>query len=238
MVECEDRFQEQLKHEQHLYLFSHTSIRELFRRLGAEQIAFEPAMFAHYDMFLAVSRVDLTAQPPESIAQALTATPRGRMVLALLDLDDAKRESDQRLAEAEADRIERLAVIERQGAELGRVAALEADVEYLKGRLAASEADRAERLAVIERQGGEIGQAQARMIDLQARIAESIGLLQPACLAPRFGVAMPSEVKRMREAVGRTIARLSGALRDGGEAVARDERKAVAVEKYLPGNDA
>ena len=62
MVALSDPFLEQLKEKEHLYLFSQRSIRELFARLGAEHVVFEPAIFAYYDMFLVVSR-DAVLQP-------------------------------------------------------------------------------------------------------------------------------------------------------------------------------
>ena len=54
------------------------------------------------------------------------------------------------LASAEADREARLAVILKQGADLGRLPALEADMAFV-------EADRAARLAIIEHQSAELG---------------------------------------------------------------------------------
>ncbi len=82
-----DRFLEQMsKPKGHLYLFSRSSIREFFRRLGAEHLAFEPAIFGHYDMFLVVSRAPLVPYPSEEIERTLSETSRGRVILALLDL--------------------------------------------------------------------------------------------------------------------------------------------------------
>lgn len=169
MVADRDPFLDQLKANQHLYLFSRTAIRRLFRDLGAGHLSHEPAIFAHYDQFFAVSRTPLVVHDPAAIASALSATSRGRLVLALLDSRERARQLTveiadlhARLGASEADRAARLAVIERQGAELGRLGALEA-------QLAASEADRAARLAVIERQGAELG----RLADLEARLVAS-----------------------------------------------------------------
>ena len=74
MVDRNAPFLDQLKHEQHLFLFSERSICELFRRLGAEHLAFEPAIFAHYDMFLVVSREPLNPRAPEEIEAATVET--------------------------------------------------------------------------------------------------------------------------------------------------------------------
>jgi ubiquinone/menaquinone biosynthesis C-methylase UbiE len=76
------------------------------------------------------------------------------------------------LERSESDRTARLEVIEHQGAELGRIPVLEADVAYLKDQLAATEADRAARLAVIERQGAELdARLAAAEADRAARLA-------------------------------------------------------------------
>jgi len=64
-----------------------------------------------------------------------------------------------RLAHSEQDRADRLAVIEQQGAEIGRAAMLDGVVAELTARLQHSEQDRADRLVVIEQQGAEIGRA-------------------------------------------------------------------------------
>ena len=134
-----DPFVDQLKATQHLYLFSEGSVRELFRRVGANFVAFEPAIFAHYDMFLAVSREPVAPYTADAIATALSASPSGRLVLALLDLDDRYRDArsrtaalDAQLAASEADRAARLRVIERQGSELDRKGA---EVAELRNRL-------------------------------------------------------------------------------------------------------
>jgi 2-polyprenyl-3-methyl-5-hydroxy-6-metoxy-1,4-benzoquinol methylase len=97
LVESKDRFLEMLIPGEHIYLFSPRSVTELFRRLGAEHIAFEPAIFAHYDMFLAVSRVPLETRTREEIDSALMAAPGRRMALALLDLRETARQQVESL---------------------------------------------------------------------------------------------------------------------------------------------
>jgi len=69
MVAQSDPFLEQLKEKEHLYLFGQRSIREFFGRLGIDHFAFEPAIFAHYDMFLVVSRAPLTVFQPAQVGQ-------------------------------------------------------------------------------------------------------------------------------------------------------------------------
>ena len=113
------RFLEQLKPLEHLFLFSQRAIGEFFYRLGAEYCVFEPPIF-DYDMFFLVSR-----QPFESISREqrdaeLQSTPRGRLMLALLDLYERtemfQKESEARLRAIEylkQESAERLQVINK-----------------------------------------------------------------------------------------------------------------------------
>lgn len=92
LTESQSPFLEQLKADEHLYLFSERSVRELFHRLGVEYLCFEPAIFAHYDMFFAASRSPLVENTSASIEAALMTTPGGRFALALLDQDDRSKD--------------------------------------------------------------------------------------------------------------------------------------------------
>jgi 2-polyprenyl-3-methyl-5-hydroxy-6-metoxy-1,4-benzoquinol methylase len=166
MVAQGDRFVELLIEKEHLYLFSQRSIKELFARLGAEHVVFEPALFAYYDMFLVVSRAPLVVHRPVTVERALSATSSGRMVQALLGLGGKLDDLKQRYAEAEQDRAARLQVIEAQGRLLGEV---EAERNRLRGELEVVEADRAARLEVIEAQGRLLGEVEAERNKLRAR---------------------------------------------------------------------
>ncbi len=122
-------FLEQMKEEEHLYLFSPRSIRSFFQRLEAEQIAFEKAIFDHYDMFLAVSRVSQIRHPQEAVDEALSLTPGGRLILALLDLQRERAARSEvirilkdNLQEVEKDRAARLEVIQALDGELRTMA--------------------------------------------------------------------------------------------------------------------
>ncbi len=87
-------FLQQFKTDQHLFLFSQRAAEELFRRLGFEWVAFEPAIFANYDMFFVAARHPLPRHTPEEISEALEASRAGRIVEALLDLWGKFRESE------------------------------------------------------------------------------------------------------------------------------------------------
>ena len=79
-------FLQQFKPDQHLFLFSRRAVRLLFERVGFSWMHFEPAIFAHYDMFFVAAREPLVSHPPEAISEALERTRAGRVVEALMDL--------------------------------------------------------------------------------------------------------------------------------------------------------
>ena len=160
LVDSKARFLEMLIPEEHIYLFSEESVSRLFRQLGAEHVSFEPAIFAHYDMFLAVSRSPLTVNDSDLIETTLNAEPQRRYVQALLDLRarELASESD-RLArgeqietltrmvkESEADRTARGEQIETltrmvKESESARIG-FGAQIQKLKQSLASTEAER------------------------------------------------------------------------------------------------
>jgi len=112
LVETKGAFLEQLKADEHLYLFSDRSVTRLFKQLGAEYIKFEPAIFGYYDMFFAVSREPFQTNTPEQVESALLAEPNGRLALALLDLRERELDLTRKLQESEADRAARWTQIE------------------------------------------------------------------------------------------------------------------------------
>lgn len=168
MVAQHDRFLEMLKPTDHLYLFSRRSIHDLFRRLGADYVAFEPAIFAEYDMFVVVSRVPLVTLGPAEIDATLSARPAGRMIQALLDLDVARRDLGRRYVESETDRAARLEVIHEQGR---RLSVLEHELAELRRHLNEIEGDRAARLRVIHEQADRLQALAAERETLRAELA-------------------------------------------------------------------
>lgn len=164
MLAENDPFLVQLKAYDHLYLFSRKSVRLLFERLGARYLTFEPAIFAHYDMFMLVGR-----QPLESVAVAAETTlsqpPTARLVQALLDVAE-------QFAQADFDRQARLEVIQTldkalQTTEADRQGRVR-DIAGLQAALSATEADRQGRVRDI----AELEQAHKRQ--LQAAQAEAV----------------------------------------------------------------
>lgn len=181
LVAGSDPFLEQFKANEHLFLFSQASIREMFHRLGADHIVFEPAMFGHYDMFLVVSRSPQTERSTEAIEQALSVRPGGRLLQAMLDLRQHVIQQqvelnrlptlEAQLKHIESQSAERLAVIQEQGQRLGRLPGLEAQIKHLETQLTASQADRAARLEVIQQQGEDLNRLKSELAQAQAEVA-------------------------------------------------------------------
>lgn len=122
LVETTAPFLMQLKAEEHLYLFSDHAVERFFRQLGAAHIRFEPAIFDHYDMFFAVSRVPLQTIPPEQMQSVLTSMPTARLVLAMLELRTRELDLIRRLQESTSDGTARLSQIESLTAMLKKAA--------------------------------------------------------------------------------------------------------------------
>lgn len=208
LVETQSRFLENLKPVDHLYLFSRESVTRFFHELGAGHVQFEPAIFAHYDMFLAVSRVPLEQASVEEIDKSLMATPRSRFVLALLDVYRREAEGQRRLREeivglesrlsaSEDDRAARLQVIERQGDEIGRLSGLQPHLEHLQAQLRASEAElaalRAERDVEVQRLRASLSES----ADREQRLRSELDALT-ARVEARVGMRIRNRWSRMR----------------------------------------
>jgi len=144
------RFLEQLKANEHLYLFSARSLRQFFAALGCDHVTFEPAFFSHYDMFVVVGRQPAPTFSTEAQVQALE-TPSGRLALGALDLYARAERAEAAFATADADRTARL----------GQVQTLTRQLEEAQARLVESESDRAERLEAAERAGAALVAANA-----------------------------------------------------------------------------
>lgn len=147
-------FLDQLKADEHLYLFSERSITAFFQRLGAEHINFEPAIFSHYDMFFVVGRESIAVNKPAQVESSLLSTPNGRLALALLDLRERELHLADALATSEADRFARLEQINSLSAKLKEVEsdreARAVQIETLTSMLEVSETDRAARAQQID----------------------------------------------------------------------------------------
>ena len=101
-------FLEQLKADEHLYLFNRNSVAELLARIGVNHIYFEPAIFSQYDMFFVASKAALNSYSFDEASKALQRTSGGRMALALLDIRESEITQIQKLRASENDRSARL----------------------------------------------------------------------------------------------------------------------------------
>lgn len=77
-------FRRMLLPAEHLHLFSEQAVRRLFSQAGLDALRFWPALFP-YDMLFVAGRGAVPEHAPEAVADALVATPDGRLVLGLLD---------------------------------------------------------------------------------------------------------------------------------------------------------
>ncbi len=99
---------------------------------------------------------------------ALRGSGHERAAAMARALQELRAKRDERIEVLETEMARRLELIERQGAELGRVPGLEAELDELRRYAEFAEADRAKRLEVIERQGAELG----RLPGLEAELAD------------------------------------------------------------------
>lgn len=172
LVEKNIPFIEQLKRKGHLYLFSETSICRLFAQLGFEHVRFEPAIFAHYDMFLLAGRAPLKVNDSESIQNILCTNSNGRMVQALLDLEHQRQDFRKRCEQLQ---YQCLQLSEQNAALTGLLHESEADraarldqIHQLTELLKESETDRAARLDNIRELESKFAALQSSLEKMQA----------------------------------------------------------------------
>src|SRR5205814_5819411 len=91
LVEANHPFLAMLQEREHLHLFSRRAVSRLFAEVGLPHVRFEPALFP-YDMAVVASRQELTPTDPRGREDVLLTSPAGRLVKAMVDLDDRGRE--------------------------------------------------------------------------------------------------------------------------------------------------
>jgi 2-polyprenyl-3-methyl-5-hydroxy-6-metoxy-1,4-benzoquinol methylase len=125
--------------KEHLYLFSQQAICRLLSEFDIKHVQFESPLFAGLDMFLVASREHFGTVDEKAASECLLQTPDGRMVQALIDLDDRLRDFTDRFVIAEEDRAARLDQIHK----------LTGMLQESESRLKESEKDRSDRLEQI-----------------------------------------------------------------------------------------
>src|SRR5665213_1440456 len=170
MLAENDPFLEQLKPEEHLYLCSEKSAREIFSRIGLNYVVAEPAMFGGYDMFLFASPSLAKARTDDQLEKALLGSAHGRMTLCWLDMDRERKKARDTATEIDADR----------GRRLEQIRTLTAQVETLRMRVAEIEADRGKRLEQIESLSAQLQEIDAdralRLTDVETLSAQVLDL--------------------------------------------------------------
>jgi 2-polyprenyl-3-methyl-5-hydroxy-6-metoxy-1,4-benzoquinol methylase/cell division protein FtsB len=206
LVEGGSPFLQHLQHEEHLFLFNEASVEALMRKLGATEVAFEPAVYPHYDMYLTAAKSRLVRQTPEAVDTALAATPSGRLVRALLDAVDqvhsfevvrARLQSEVVLLGQAASEREQL-LVEADG-ELKK---LHARVAELESQRETFETAARERLEVLVRAGAELDLAVAarEQVGERIRILERTAAVRQAALdeSEASRRALAAEIERLR----------------------------------------
>lgn len=109
MMNLKPRFREQMKEEQHVFLYSEKSIQKLLKECGFPYVIFEPAYFGNdYDMFLFASGSPIKECSFQEWNERLNGVPGGRVVKAVILLEEQVRKTSEMLAVSQKDSEERL----------------------------------------------------------------------------------------------------------------------------------
>jgi 2-polyprenyl-3-methyl-5-hydroxy-6-metoxy-1,4-benzoquinol methylase len=238
-----------LRERGHLYLFTEAGLRRLLvDHVGMRHLRFEPAHFGAYDMYLVAGRRPLVPRDAPDVAEALGGSADGRLVRALLDLDDALADLRARHAAAERDRAARLEALHELGA---RMMATEGERNVLRAQLArveeardafarllgerdvqltAAEADRAARLDVIHRQAEQLDAAEA---DRAARLEVIHRQAEQLDAAEADRAARLEVIHRQAEELAAAAAERDAAARRHAEHVRAVEAERDALQGEL-----
>ncbi|WP_105619009.1 methyltransferase domain-containing protein [Vallitalea okinawensis] len=113
LIDDKSIFVEQLKANEHLYLYTMQGIKDILKVSGFNYIAFEKEYYP-YDMFIFASQNELKKYDEESVLDYLESEKSARVILALNDIYDENQLNKQKIQEIEKDREARLEVINRQ----------------------------------------------------------------------------------------------------------------------------
>jgi len=149
MVEEGDRFLEQMKAVEHLYLLSHRAAELFFNRLGFYSLKTEQELYS-YDMFLVASRHSINEIDQKDIEKKLLSIPSSRMVLALIDeavelekLNSMLHDIRMKYYASESDRANRLNIIHKQNEDVSR---LQATVQKLQQKIESQKVSYSEKI--------------------------------------------------------------------------------------------
>lgn len=177
MMEQKPRFAGHLTEFQHVFLYSKEAAEKLLKKVGFQEIIFEPACFGDdYDMFLFAGKKKLHPISDEEIENRFNDVNAGRILKALYHLYQENKELQTSFNDIEKDSLIRLENMEEMGK---RLEIFEADssqrlqkIEELEKRLEESESDRAARLEVIENCNEQIEKDQKQLVSCNKLIEE------------------------------------------------------------------
>lgn len=96
------RFTEQLKDQEHIFIYSEQSITTILKSVGFQYITFEPAFFGDdYDMFIFASKEAIIKNEKKEINDVFHSVSNGYLIEAMLSLFEKKQELEKENTELE-----------------------------------------------------------------------------------------------------------------------------------------
>ena len=173
MRQKKPRFEEQLRANEHVYLYSRESVSQLLKKHGFIYVEFMDAFFGNdYDMFFVASRKPIHHYSQAEINRALEQQGAGWLIKAMMELWQENRSYEAELQSLHSQAEDHLRQIvqltdsleektrdyNRLQEDHGRRQEL---IESLSRQLEISEANRKERLTTIERLDNRLGESEA-----------------------------------------------------------------------------
>ncbi|WP_339220225.1 methyltransferase domain-containing protein [Paenibacillus sp. FSL W7-1332] len=166
LVSKNDPFLSMMIDQEHLYLYTESSLKALLRKFGFEYFHMEQPLF-EYDMFLVASKKSIVRNDYQKVEEILEGSREGRIILALIEVYNKQLAMEEQavlrlqsiqkleswLQESEKDRKDRLdSIVELEKklveSEVDRKNRLNL-INELQVRCQESEKDRDERLSLI-----------------------------------------------------------------------------------------
>jgi 2-polyprenyl-3-methyl-5-hydroxy-6-metoxy-1,4-benzoquinol methylase len=244
LVDQKDPFVEQLKGNEHIFLFSENSIREFFSRLGCEFVTFVPAVFSHYDMSIIASRKRLIKRSYKNIQKTLLKSPNGRLIQAFLRLKSYNQKLRIKFDQSESDREARLTQIRKltrllKESEQDREARM-AQVHEWEARYKETETDRKSRMVQIRKLTRLLEESELDRKARMTQINKLTGLLKESEKDREARMDQINELTRLLRACETNRAENLGIIEiletkasRLKERMVSEERKALELEKDL-----
>jgi len=118
MLDKKPRFESLLLPEEHIYLFSRSSIARLMKQQGFNYIAFEPAIFGDdYDMFLFSSKTPMKINSQSEISETMANNPNVHLLNSLAHIYqdvEALRRQREIIEQASKERLQLIETLSEQ----------------------------------------------------------------------------------------------------------------------------